>query len=605
MANGIVANGNNIWVCNGNGSNAQKFKFEEYIEPEVEKPAKTIAEGTYVIRSAIDNNYALDVVGGSSVSGANVQLYRYMNKEQQRYNVKYIGEGYYEIEAAHSGKVIDVANAGKASGTNVWQCNRNGADAQRWIIKEAGGGFYYIISKCNGLYLDVANGIAFRGTNIWVCNGNNSNAQKFKFEEYKESETEEIIQAIDDGIYTIENAISSDYAVDVWRSSKKSGANIQLYKKLNGNRQRYKLVYAGDGYYNIIAVHSNMALDVANAGKASGTNVWQCNQNGSDAQKWMLEDAGEGYFYIISKCNGLYLDVANGIAANGTNIWVCNGNESNAQKFKFVESSIVEEKISHTEGVYGTTGLKEANQGGSDMKYYQYGNGKNVFFATFAIHGFEDLWYKDGEELVTIANNFYNELIETNDIELAEKWTIYIFPGVNLDGLSNGWTNNGPGRTTLYSYAPSNKGIDLNRCWQIGSSYTKYTDNRNYNGTTGFQAIEAINLRNFLLSHKSQNGQTVLVDLHGWTQQLIGDAGICGFYQSQFPENDGSAIGRYGTGYLINWARNYLGSNGVAARSSLIELPSYGDTLSGHQAVLNNNFSNRYITSTLNMLYSL
>lgn len=263
----------------------------------------------------------------------------------------------------------------------------------------------------------------------------------------------------------------------------------------------------------------------------------------------------------------------------------------------------VHNKIEYSEGIYGKTGLKESNQGGSDLNYYKYGNGENVFFATFAIHGFEDKWSKDGKELVDIANQFYQKLINDKDFEIAEKWTIYIFPGVNKDGLKNGWTNNGPGRTTLYSKAPNNKGIDLNRCWQIGSSYQKYSDDRNYNGTQGFQAYEAEYLKRFLNNNKSQKGQTILVDLHGWTQQLIGDEGICSYYRQQFSENNGSAIGRYGTGYLINWARSYLGSNGKPARSALIELPNNG--VNNHQDVLNKNFGNRYINATLSMLKSI
>ena len=265
---------------------------------------------------------------------------------------------------------------------------------------------------------------------------------------------------------------------------------------------------------------------------------------------------------------------------------------------------ILKEKITYSTGTYGKTGLKvKGDSRGTDLKYYKYGNGPNVFFATFAIHGYEDIWSKDGQELVTIANNFYQRLIGNNDYNIAEKWTIYIFPGVNQDGLNYGTTNNGPGRTTLYSQAPNNKGIDLNRCWQIGSEYTRYTDNRNYNGTTGFQAYEAQYLRDFLLANKSKNGQTILVDLHGWTQQVIGDSGICSYYSKQFPENDKSAVGRYGTGYLINWARSSLGSTTKSARTALIELPNRGVT--GHQSVINQNFSNRYIQATLDMLKNI
>lgn len=264
----------------------------------------------------------------------------------------------------------------------------------------------------------------------------------------------------------------------------------------------------------------------------------------------------------------------------------------------------IRKKIEHSEGTYGVTGLKAIGDNrGTSLKYYKYGSGPNVFFATFAIHGFEDIWAKDGQELVTIANNFYQQLIKNKDFDLAEKWTIYIFPGINLDGLNYGSTNNGPGRTTLFSQAPNNRGIDLNRCWQIGSDYTRYTDSRNYNGTSGFQAYEAQYLRDFLLKNKSQNGQTILVDLHGWTTQVIGDSGICSYYSKQFPENDKSAVGRYGTGYLINWARSSLGSTSKAARSALIELPSTG--INGHQSVINHNYSNRYIQATLDMLKNI
>ena len=238
------------------------------------------------------------------------------------------------------------------------------------------------------------------------------------------------------------------------------------------------------------------------------------------------------------------------------------------------DSDLQEEpKFERQEGTYGKTGLNVADKGGSELKYLKYGTGKNVFFATFAIHGYEDKWDKDGYELIEIANNFYNKLLEDKDYDLAKKWTIYIFPGVNQDGLQEGSTNNGPGRTTLYSQAPQNKGIDLNRCWQIGSTYEKFTSDRNYNGDIGFQAYEAQALRDFMLKNKSKDGQTILVDLHGWTQQLIGDENICSYYEQQFPENNKRSVGRYGSGYMISWGRTYLGSQGKPAKTALIELP--------------------------------
>ena len=602
VANGIATNGNNISVCYGNNSNAQKFKFEKCEEskpevepepetkpnPEPEETKKEIVDGKYIIKSRINNSYSLDICGGSETSGANLQIYQYQGLDQQIYNVKNVGNGYYEIQAVHSGMVLDVANAGKTAGTNVWQCYDNDSDAQRWTIKESEEiGYYYIVSKCNGLYLDVANGIASNGNNIAVCYGNNSKAQKFKFEKYNPN--------FEEGAYVIESAISSNYALDVWNGSKVSGANVQLYQKASSNRQTFRVIYSGDGFYEIPAAHSGMVLDVANAGKTAGTNVWQCYRNNSDAQKWIIQESEvEGYYYIISKCNGLYLDVANGKAANGTNIAVCYGNNSKAQKFKFVETDILYEQ-----GIYGKSGLAvKGDSRGSDLKYYKFGQGENVMFATFSIHGFEDSFAHDGRELTYIAKQFATNLSNSTDTELLRKWTIYILPMLNPDGQTYGTTNNGEGRTTLYSAAPNNKGIDMNRNFQT-SDYITYKDDRNYNGTAAFQAYEARYLRDFLLNNKSQKGQTILIDLHGWLEETMGDNELGKYYRNEFGLT--KHISTYGRGYLINWARMSLGNSNKVARTAIVELPQ----VNSHEQLVSERHAEKYIDATIKMLKSL
>ena len=260
--------------------------------------------------------------------------------------------------------------------------------------------------------------------------------------------------------------------------------------------------------------------------------------------------------------------------------------------------------IIYDEGTYGDSGLTKAgNPYGSKLQYYRYGNGENVFFATFTVHGFEDNWNNDGEALVNIANKFYDDLKNNHNdnFELADKWTIYILPEINPDGRKLGTGSNGPGRTTLYSQAPNNKGIDLNRCWK-NSGFRANESSRNYAGTAPYQAYEAQALRDFLISHKSQNGQTVLVDLHGWLEQLIGDREIGMYYAVQFPNAHGRSLDRYGDGYIINWARTALASNGRIARTSLIELPR---NVYSNKDVENQKLAERYIQATLSMLHGV
>lgn len=59
-----------------------------------------------------------------------------------------------------------------------------------------------------------------------------------------------------------------------------------------------------------------------------------------------------------------------------------------------------------------------------------------------------------------------------------------------------------------------------------------------------------------------------------------------------------SHVGTYGNGYLINWAKNTLRN----ARSILLELP---DTVRNHNDVVNQNFAEKFINATINMLKNI
>lgn len=251
-------------------------------------------------------------------------------------------------------------------------------------------------------------------------------------------------------------------------------------------------------------------------------------------------------------------------------------------------------KFTYQEGTYGKSGMKVHREAEGDyLKYYRIGDGPNVMFAVFSVHGFEDGWHKDGQELSYIAEQFKSHLLQNqmNYQDVLNNWTIYIFPCANTDGQYYGWDNNGSGRTTLYSAAPGNKGIDMNRCWSVG--YSRSTSNREYNGTEPFQAYEARYLRDFMLSRKSTSGRTIVIDLHGWLNETIGDSGLGSHYRTQY--GMGTHISSYGGGYLINWARSLSNT-----RSALIELPP----VSNHNQVVSRDYAGKYIRATISMLRS-
>ena len=566
-------------LYNKNGLVSQEFYIDEYknVEPE----PNSIQDGVYQI--VLKNNKVLDVDNGKQNNFANVQIWDNTKAQQQKFRITQIDNtGFYKITNIHSGKALDVQGGNQEASTNVAQYENNNTDSQIWAIKKTSDGYYNIISKCNNLSLDIQGGLSNKnGTNVQVYLYNNTDAQKFKLQP---------VDIINTGTYEIETALDSSKVLDVSGGSTADFANIQIWQADNVNQQRFILEYV-DGGCIFKSKHSNKVLTV----DTNTNNVYQSTYNNSTNQKWEIRETGGGYYNLVSKYNGLYMDIDNAHTANGTNVKVYTKNTSaNAQKFKFVTGF----RRFYQEGTYGQSGYKVAGDWrGSDLKYYKIGKGPNVLFATFSIHGFEDSYSNDGQELVYIAEQFKNYMQNSSEESIINNWTVYIFPCLNPDGAYHGWTNNGPGRTTLYSAAPGNKGIDMNRNWSVsGESYPRYNDDRNYNGTSGFEAYESRYLRDFMLSHKSSSGQTLLIDLHGWLNETIGDNGLGGFYRSQFGIS--THIGSYGRGYLVNWARKSLGNGNRTARSALIELPQ----VYSHQDTLNRNYAQKYINATINML---
>lgn len=136
---------------------------------------KFVGEGWYNLAPKCNSSKYLDISGGSTSRGANVQIYDYNGTDAQRFYFSSVGNGYYVISNKTSGKVLDVNGESKKSGTNVQQWDYKFGDHQIWKVVDAGGGYYYIKPSHNeNLALSV------NGTNVRVENLNYGNNQKWK-----------------------------------------------------------------------------------------------------------------------------------------------------------------------------------------------------------------------------------------------------------------------------------------------------------------------------------------------------------------------------------------------------------------------------------------
>ena len=217
---------------------------------------------------------------------------------------------------------------------------------------------------------------------------------------------------------------------------------------------------------------------------------------------------------------------------------------------------------------YGTSGK------GRPLYYYKIGSGEKVLFLNFGLHGYEDAWSKDGEELTKLAKNLIERVVRDNVSGGLNGWTVVIVPSSNPDGVLDGWTNNGPGRTQV------SQKIDLNRCFP--TFFTPQYSARYYTGSTPLGAPEAKALASLVDQYSASSSHMALVDVHGWLNQTIGDPSLGKAFNTSFGISN-KLMSTSASGYLISYAHS------KGALATLLELPMPSNSAS----IQNNGYANK------------
>ncbi|MCC6094488.1 MAG: RICIN domain-containing protein, partial [Eubacterium sp.] len=146
--NGISASVDmNLWY-NGLGNKAA-----------VSSSYYNISNGTYTIQSNANNNYIVDISGGSGSDAANVQLYQSNGTNAQKFIFTQLSNGCYTIQNVGSGKLLDVMWGSTENEANVWQYTGNGTRAQQWIPRKNSDGSLTLINANSFKCLDITWGI--------------------------------------------------------------------------------------------------------------------------------------------------------------------------------------------------------------------------------------------------------------------------------------------------------------------------------------------------------------------------------------------------------------------------------------------------------------
>ena len=304
-----------------------------------------IADGDYRISSMVNKNYRIDLKGGNTASGTNIQLWQANTTAAQIFTISFDkNSGFYRIIHKASGKVLDVHKAAMSNDANVQLYDGGNGCNQRWAIYKTSGG-YEFYSACNLSYaLNLGSSSASNGVNINIRTAVNNNTQRWSIDAATETAVPQGFvptqsRPIEDGNYVISSSLRSNFVIDVQYGVARNFTNLWMYDKNGTAAQTFLVVYdAYNDAYSFKSALGNFYMDLSAAATRNWSNIHTYNPNGSCAQFWKLTNNSDGSFTIASKCNAKFaLDVQYGSKTNGANLQLYESNGTAAQKWIFTK----------------------------------------------------------------------------------------------------------------------------------------------------------------------------------------------------------------------------------------------------------------------------
>ena len=227
-----------------------------------------------------DTKLALNVKGGYVANSTNINLATASGARHQAWRFEEQEDGSHIIRNAKSGKLVHVAFGLSSHGANVIQYPQNDTLWQQWAMEVDAHNNITFINDDNNLVLGVA-GTLKNGANVQQQNPTDAAGQKWQLTKVAVD-----VGPIWDGVYKLSSSLNTDYVLEVAKSSKAIGANVQLGKSAGKSGQKWLFTYLGKGVYKVRPMCSTTVLMVTRGKKTTGANVLQGSWRAAGWQKW-------------------------------------------------------------------------------------------------------------------------------------------------------------------------------------------------------------------------------------------------------------------------------------------------------------------------------
>jgi hypothetical protein len=174
----VLPGGTGYQVGQANAERVVNITWGDDIQPTI--------NGRYVLVNR-NSGKVMEVAGGSTVAGANIQQGTSTGVSYQQWNVTPVDSriggdfSYFTLTAAYSSKSVDVFNWSLLNGGNIdaWD-DVKGAN-QQWYLDYAQDGWFYIRSRYSAKCLEVANANTAAGANIQQWDKDGGTNQQWRF----------------------------------------------------------------------------------------------------------------------------------------------------------------------------------------------------------------------------------------------------------------------------------------------------------------------------------------------------------------------------------------------------------------------------------------